>query len=73
MAPNIKDQLPIINRVIKWFKRDGLVIDSPLFRLHHQASTFMIMIGFIFISVENYLDTKAILCQTGKDFSAYAK
>jgi len=73
MAPNIKDQLPIINRVIKWFKREGLVIDSPLFRLHHQASTFMIMIGFIFISVENYLDTKAILCQTGKDFSAYAK
>jgi len=73
MAPNIKDQLPIINRVIKWFKRDGLVIDSPLFRLHHQASTFMIMIGFIFISVENYLDTKAILCHTGAQFSAYAK
>jgi len=73
MAPNIKDQLPIINRVIKWFKRDGIVIDSPLFRLHHQASTFMIMIGFIFISVENYLDTKAILCHTGAQFSAYAK
>ena len=31
------------------------------------------MIGFIFISVENYLDTKAILCHTGAQFSAYAK
>ena len=37
MAPNIKDQLPIINRVLQFFKRDGLVIDSPLFRLHHQV------------------------------------
>jgi len=73
MAPNIKDQLPIINRVLQFFKRDGLVIDSPLFRLHHQMSTFVIMIGFIFISVENYLDTKAILCHSGAQFSAYAK
>jgi len=73
MAPNIKDQLPIINRVIKWFNKSGQVIDSRLFQLHHQASTFIIMIGFIFISVENYLDTKAILCHTGAQFSAYAK
>eukprot|EP00092_Neocalanus_flemingeri_P018947 GFUD01020527.1.p1 GENE.GFUD01020527.1~~GFUD01020527.1.p1 ORF type:complete len:460 (+),score=47.04 GFUD01020527.1:248-1627(+) len=73
MAPNIKDQLPIINRVLKWFTKDGLVIESPLFKLHHQMSTFIIMIGFIFISVENYLDTKAILCHTGAQFSAYAK
>jgi len=73
MAPNIKDQLPIINRVLKWFKKDCLVIESALFKLHHQMSTFIIMIGFIFISVENYLDTKAILCHTGAQFSAYAK
>lgn len=73
MAPNIKDQLPILNRILQFFKREGLVIDSPLFRLHHQMSTVILMIGFIFISVENYLDTKAILCHTGAQFSAYAK
>ena len=37
MAPNIKDQLPILNRILQFFKREGLVIDSPLFRLHHQV------------------------------------
>jgi len=73
MAPNIKDQLPILNKILQFFKRDGLMIDSPLFRLHHQMSTVIIMLGFIFISVENYLDTKAILCHTGAQFSAYAK
>ena len=38
-----------------------------------QMSTGIIILGFIFISVENYLDTKAILCHTGASFSAYAK
>ena len=31
------------------------------------------MIGFIFVFVENHLDVKAILCQTGPQYSAYAK
>ena len=44
MAPNIKDQLPILNKIIQYFKRDGLMIDSPLFRLHHQVN---IMLGDI--------------------------
>lgn len=72
MAPNIVDRLPIINKVLKWFKGDQTMIDGPLFKLHYQASTFLIMIGFIFVFVENHLDVKAILCQTGPQFSAYA-
>ena len=39
MAPNIKDQLPILNRILKWFKKDDLEIESPLFKLHHQVIT----------------------------------
>jgi hypothetical protein len=73
MAPNIKDQLPILKQIIQYFKKDGILLDSPLFRLHNQMSCMVIGIGFIFISVENYLDTKAILCHSGQQFHAYAK
>ena len=73
MAPNIKDQLPILKQIIQYFKKDGLVVDSPLMKVHNQMSCMVIGIGFIFISVENYLDTKAILCHSGQQFHAYAK
>ena len=73
MAPNIKDQLPILKQIIQYFKKDGLVVDSPLMKIHNQMSCMVIGIGFIFISVENYLDTKAILCHSGQQFHAYAK
>ena len=73
MAPNIKDQLPILKQIIQYFKKDGIILDSPLFKLHNQMSCMVIGIGFIFISVENYLDTKAILCHSGQQFHAYAK
>ena len=73
MAPNIKDQLPILKQIIQYFKKDGILLDSPLFKLHNQMSCMVIGIGFIFISVENYLDTKAILCHSGQQFHAYAK
>ena len=73
MPPSFKDSLPILKQVSTYFRRDGLVIDSPLFRLHHQMSALMIGIGFIFISVENYLDTKAILCHSQPSLTAYAK
>jgi len=73
MAPNnIVDRLPIITKVVKWFKGDQTIIDGPLFKLHYQASTFIIMVGFIFVFVENHLDVKAILCQTGQQFTPYA-
>ena len=71
MAPNIKDQLPILKQIIQYFKKDGILLDSPLFRLHNQMSCMVIGIGFIFISVENYLDTKAIVCHN--DSKPYPK
>ena len=69
--PNIKDQLPLLNKVVRWFHQQGLIIDSPIFRLHHQATSFILMLGFLFISVENYLDTKSIVCHNNA--SPYAK
>ena len=40
MAPtnNIVDRLPILSKVLKWFKGDQTVIDGPLFKLHYQVA-----------------------------------
>merc|ERR1711892_654236 len=49
---------------------DELVIDNPLFKLHHQASTFVIMFGLLFIFLENHLDGRAIICQGGDQYAS---
>jgi len=69
--PKITEQLPLLTKLVRWVQNPGIVIDGPLFRLHHQASSLIIMLGFVFISMENYLDTKAIVCHNSA--SAYAK
>ena len=63
MAPlGIRDRLPLLGQLVKWFMEQGIEVDSPLFKLHHKASSVLIMLGFLFVAVENYLDTKAIVC-----------
>jgi len=69
MAPQVVNRLPIISSLLKWFKGDDLTIDNPLFRLHHQASTFVIMFGLLFIFLENHLDGRAIVCQGGDQYA----
>ena len=72
MAPlGIRDRLPLLGQLIKWFLDQGIEVDSPLFKLHHQASSFIIMLGFLFIAVENYLDKQAIICHN--EMKAYPK
>ena len=36
-----------------------------------QATSFIIILGFLFVAVENYLDTKAIICLN--EFKPYPK
>jgi len=69
MAPQVINRLPIISSLLKWFKGDELSIDNALFRLHHQASTFVIMFGLLFIFLENHLDGRAIICQGGDQYA----
>jgi len=69
MAPPVIQRLPIISNLLKWFKGDELTIDNHLFRIHHQASTFMIMFGLLFIFLENHLDGRAIICQGGDQYA----
>ena len=35
--PGIKDKLPLLNQLIRWFLDPGVVADSPVFKLHHQV------------------------------------
>merc|ERR1711953_216925 len=49
------------------FRRDTVLHDNFLFKLHHQANFAIILFGVVFIFGLNYLDGKAIQCFGGKD------
>merc|ERR1712038_978324 len=69
-APVIQSMagLPVVVNIQKWFtKKDDVVIDNRLFRVHHQLSFFVLMVGLAFIFVENHFDGKAIQCTKGAD------
>lgn len=53
----------------KWFKTDKVTIDNWLFRLHHQVSFAILMVGLIFIFIENHLNGKSITCRGDDDYS----
>merc|ERR1712038_1668167 len=70
-APVIQSMagLPVVGSIQKWFtKKDDVVIDNLLFRVHHQLSFFVLMVGLAFIFVENHFDGKAIQCTGLDDF-----
>ena len=68
----VVNTLSIIS-LLKWFTGDDLVIDNAFFKLHHQASTLIIMFGLLFIFLENHLDGRAIVCQGGDQYARYEK
>merc|ERR1712106_338680 len=53
----------------KLFAKDSVRLDNTLFKLHHQANFFVILVGVLFIFGENYLNGKAIVCKGGDDYS----
>jgi len=61
--------LPVVGNLQKWFtKKDNVIIDNPLFRVHHQLSFFVLMVGLAFIFIENNFDGKAIECADATPF-----
>ena len=68
-APAVVNRLPLVSNLLKWFKGDDLTIDNALFKLHHQATTFIVMFGLLFIFVENHFDGRAIICQGGDHYA----
>jgi len=71
----VMDKLPRLSKIIGWFRGDEMNIDNHLFKLHYQASTMILALGFIVVSEKNYLDLpqKSILCHSEKSLSEYAK
>eukprot|EP00092_Neocalanus_flemingeri_P034432 GFUD01037441.1.p1 GENE.GFUD01037441.1~~GFUD01037441.1.p1 ORF type:complete len:362 (+),score=67.14 GFUD01037441.1:187-1272(+) len=53
----------------KLFRRDEVHHDNWLFKLHHQVNFFVILVGFLFIFGENYLNGKAIVCVTEQAYA----
>ena len=33
----VMDKLPILNKIVRWFKGDDMNIDNHLFKLHYQV------------------------------------
>merc|ERR1712186_101446 len=50
------------------FRRDTVLHDNFLFKLHHQANFAVILFGVAFIFGMNYLNGNAIECKGGGDF-----
>ena len=73
MAPygGLANSLPVLNKIFQWFMVDHLRIEGGLFRLHQKGTSLIVLIGFIFISIENFVDTRSILCLNNNN--AYAK
>ena len=52
---------------------DHLKVEGGLFRIHQKATSFLLLLGFCFISVENYLGSKDIQCHGQTRIIEYAK
>ncbi|XP_023330142.1 innexin inx3 isoform X2 [Eurytemora carolleeae] len=53
----------------KLFKRDEIIMDDFVFRLHHQINFFVLGLGVLFIFAENYLDGRAIVCRGADEYA----
>lgn len=64
--------LPIYGSLKEYLKyKDDIVIDNGIFKLHHMANFYIVMIGLIFVFGENYFDSSKIECDANAD--DYAK
>jgi len=54
---------------LKHIRFDAILIDNPIFKLHHQVNFFLVLFGAVFIYGMNYLDENAIICFDGGEFA----
>ncbi len=55
-------------KIRELFKRDAVLLDNFLFKLHHQANFFFVFFGVVFLFGMNYLNGKSIVCLGGNDY-----
>jgi len=56
------------SQVKKLFRRDEILIDNYIFKLHSTYNFVIILVGIIFISGNNYLNGQNITCISGNDY-----
>ena len=65
MAPygGLTNSLPLLGKIFQWFMGDHLKVDGFLFRLHHKVTSILFLLGLLFITIENFLDSRSIVCK----------
>ncbi len=69
MAASALSNLPVIKNLPKLLKSDDVAIDNAVFKFHKQGSIYILMIGIMFIFVENHIDSKAIVCDGADQYA----
>ena len=65
MAPygGLTHSLPLLGKIFQWFMSDHLKVEGFLFHLHQKVTSFLVLVGLLFITIENYLDSRSIVCK----------
>ena len=65
MAPygGLTHSLPLLGKIFQWFMNDHLKVEGFLFRLHQKVTAFLVLVGLLFITIENFLDSRSIVCK----------
>ena len=73
MAPygGLTHSLPLLGKIFQWFMSDHLQVEGFLFRLHQKVTSILVLIGLLFITIENFLDSRSIVCK--ENSNAYSK
>merc|ERR1711988_1291473 len=53
---------------LKNFRFDAVLIDNPIFKLHHQVNFFLVLFGVVFVFSMNNFNEKAIICKNDNEF-----
>lgn len=73
MAPygGLTHSLPLLGKIFQWFMSDHLKVEGFLFHLHQKVTSFLVLVGLLFITIENFLDSRSIVCK--ENSNAYSK
>ena len=73
MAPygGLTHSLPLLGKIFQWFMNDHLKVEGFLFRLHQKVTSILVLVGLLFITIENFLDSRSIVCHNNAN--AYSK
>ena len=74
MAPygGLTKSLPLLGKIFQWFMKDPIQVEGFLFRLHQKVTSILVLVGLLFITIENFLDNRSIVCKDTANGNANA-